>query len=72
MFKGPKRLKTQRRLNGSVMLVEKVVTMPTSAPIRAAALLRQLHLHLLQLMESTLFLLLPSKTMLTGESTMLL
>jgi hypothetical protein len=71
MFKGPMLLRTQCRLNGSVMLVEKEVTMPTSAPIRVHALLRQLCLHLPRLMEPTLFLLLLTRTMLMGESTTL-
>jgi hypothetical protein len=72
MFRGPKLLKTHRRLIASAMLVEKEVTMQTNALIHALTLFRQLHLHLPLLVEPTLFLLLPSRTMPEGESTMLL
>jgi hypothetical protein len=71
MFRGAKLLRTHHRLNGSAMLVEKEVTIPTIAPIHVLALLRQLHLHLPLPVESILFLLLSNKTMLVGESTTL-
>jgi hypothetical protein len=71
MFRGPKLLKTHRRLIRSAMLVERKVTMPTNAPICAITLLKQLHLHQPLPMEPTLFLLLPSRTMPEEESTML-
>jgi hypothetical protein len=44
----------------------------TDAPIRAPMLIRLLLLHLPPLVEPTLFLYLPSRTMLVGDSTMLL
>jgi hypothetical protein len=43
MFRGPKLLKTHRRLIASAMLVEKEVTMQTNALIHALALFKQLH-----------------------------
>jgi hypothetical protein len=71
MFRGPKLLRTHRRLNGSAMLMEKEVTMPINAPILVLVVFRQLHLQLPPSVELFLFLLLPSKTMLVGESTKL-
>jgi hypothetical protein len=72
MFRGPKLLRTHHQLNGSAMRVDKEVTVLITAPIRVLALLRQLHLHLRLPMEPTIFLLLLSRTMLTGEPTTLL
>jgi hypothetical protein len=72
MFRGPKLLKTQCRLNKSAMLVERKVILPFDAPIYAHALISLLQLHLPLLVDPTLFLLLLGKTMLMGESTMLL
>jgi hypothetical protein len=46
--------------------------MPTNAPIHVLALVRQLHLYLHLPVEPTLFLLLLSRTMHVGLSTMLL
>jgi hypothetical protein len=71
-FRGLKLLRTHYTVNGSAMLVGKEVTLPTNAPIRAPAFLKQLYLPLHLPMEPTLFLLLLSRTMLVGESTMLL
>jgi hypothetical protein len=71
MFRGPKLLETQCRLNGSSMLVERKVILPIGAPIHARALIIPLQLHLPLPVEPTLFLLLLGRTMLMGESTML-
>jgi hypothetical protein len=70
MFRGPKLLKTYLRLIGSAMHVVRRVILPISAPIRALTRLNSLYLHLP--VEATLFLLLLSRTMHIGESTMLL
>jgi hypothetical protein len=67
VFRGPRLPKTYLRLIGSAKLVVKEVTIPTSAPIRVSALLKQLCLHLHLTVEPT-----PSRTMHVGESTMLL
>jgi hypothetical protein len=64
-------LRTHYRVNESAMLVERDVIMPTNAPIRTPALLRQLCLPLRLPMESTLFLLLLRRIILMGGSTML-
>jgi hypothetical protein len=69
VFRGPRLLKTYLRLIKSAMHVVRRVILPISAPIHAHALLSSLRLHLP--VEPTLFLLLPSKTMHVGESTML-
>jgi hypothetical protein len=68
MFRGPRLLKTYVQLIGCAMPMVRRVILPISAPIRALALLNSLHLPV----EPTLFLLLPSRTMHVGESTMLL
>jgi hypothetical protein len=52
--------------------VERTDITPTDAPIRAPMLIRLLLLHLPPLVEPILFLYLPSRTMLVGDSTMLL
>jgi hypothetical protein len=72
MFRGPKLLKTQCRLNGSAILVERKVILPIDTPVRAHARISPLQLHLPLPVEQTLFLLLLGKTMHVGESTMLL
>jgi hypothetical protein len=46
MFRGPKLLKTQCRLNESDMLVERNAILPIDAPIRAQARISLLQLHL--------------------------
>jgi hypothetical protein len=71
MFRGPRLLRTQCSLNRGAMVVARRDTLPTNAPTHAL-IPRQLHLHLHLLMEPTLFLLLPSRTMHLGESTILL
>jgi hypothetical protein len=60
------------QLNRSAMPVERKVILPIDAPICAHVLISLLQLHLSQLVEPTLFLLLLGRTMLVGESTMLL
>jgi hypothetical protein len=70
MLRGPKLLKTYLQLIGSAMPAVRRIILPISAPIRALVLLNSLHLHLP--VESTLFLLLPSRTMHVEESTILL
>jgi hypothetical protein len=72
MFRGPKLLKTQCKLNRSAMLVEKKVIMPIDAPIRVHVLINPLQLYLPLPMEPTLFSLLLGRTMLMGQLTMLL
>jgi hypothetical protein len=72
MFRGPKLLKTQCRLDGSAMLVERKVILPINAPICVHARISPLPLHLPLPMEPTLFLLMLGKTILVGQSTMLL
>jgi hypothetical protein len=64
--------KTHCKLIVGATTVEKWDITPTDAPIRAPALIRLLLLHLPLLVEPTLFLLLPSRTMFMGRSTMLL
>jgi hypothetical protein len=59
MFRGPIALRTQCSLNESAIPVARRVILPINAPTHALVP-RQLHLHV----EPTLFLLLPSKTML--------
>jgi hypothetical protein len=58
MFKGPQLLKTQCRRNGSATLVERKVSLPIDAPIRACVPIRLLEVHQPLSMEPTLFLLL--------------
>jgi hypothetical protein len=72
VFRGPKLPKTHCKLIVGSTTVERRDITPTNAPIRAPVPIRLLLLHLLQLVEATLFLLLPSRTMLMGESTILL
>jgi hypothetical protein len=71
MFRELKLLWTQCSLDESAMLVARRVILPTNAPTYAL-IPRQLHLHLHLPVEPTLFLLLPSRTMHVGESTILL
>jgi hypothetical protein len=71
VFRGSKMPKTCCKLIvGATTVVKRDIT-PTNAPIQALVLISPLHLHLPLPVESTLFLLLPSRTMLMGESTML-
>jgi hypothetical protein len=56
MFRGLKLLRTHCRGNKGVLLVGRKATLPTNAPIRTAALLRQLHPPLHLLVEQILFL----------------
>jgi hypothetical protein len=74
MFRGPKLPKIYRKLIVGASTVVKIDIMPTDAPIHVLVLisLLQLQLHLPLPMEPILFWLSPSKTMLVGESTMLL
>jgi hypothetical protein len=71
MLREPKLLQTCCRLNGGVLLVERRVISLTDAATHTHTSTRQLHLHLHLPVEPTLFLLLPSRTTLVGESTML-
>jgi hypothetical protein len=64
--------KTRYKLIIGATTVERRDIIPTDAPIRALVLIRLLLLHLPLPVEPTLFLLLPNKTMLMEESTMLL
>jgi hypothetical protein len=52
--------------------VERRVILQTDAPTRALASIHRLQLYLPQLVEATMFLLPTSRTMLKGESIMLL
>jgi hypothetical protein len=70
MFIEPRLLKTYLWLIGSATPVVRRVILPISAPICALTLLSSLRLHLP--VKPTPFLLLPSRTMNVGESTMLL
>jgi hypothetical protein len=72
MVRGPKLLKTHRRLNGSAMLVERKVILVTNALIHYLTLISQLHIHMPLPMELTLYQLLPNKTTVEAESTMLM
>jgi hypothetical protein len=72
VFRGPKLPKTYCKLIVGATTMERRDLTPVDAPIRAPVLLRRLLLHLPQPVEPTQFLLLLSKTMLMGESTMLL
>jgi hypothetical protein len=72
MFRGPKLLKTHCRLNGSAMYVERKAILLTGALIHYRTLISQLHLHMSLPVELTLYQLLPGKTTLEEESTMLL
>jgi hypothetical protein len=72
VLRGPQLPKTHCKLIVGATTVERRDSMPTDAPICAPALIRLLLLHLPLLVEPTLFLLLPSKTMLVVESTMLM
>jgi hypothetical protein len=72
VFIGPKLPKTRYKLIVGATTVEKRGIMPTDAPIRAPVPIRLPLLHLHLLVEPTLFLLLPNRTMLMGESTILL
>jgi hypothetical protein len=72
VFRGPKLPKIYCKLIIDATTVERRDIMPADAPICAPMLIRLLLLHLTLPMEPTLFLLLPSKTILMGESTMLL
>jgi hypothetical protein len=63
-------VQTYLRLIGCAMPMVRRVILPISAPIHALALLNSMCLHLP--MEPTMFLLLLSRTMHVGESTMLL
>jgi hypothetical protein len=72
VFIGPKLPKTRYKLIVGATTVERRDIIPTDAPIRALVLIRLLLLHLPLPVEPTLFLLLPNKTMLMEESTMLL
>jgi hypothetical protein len=70
MLREPKLLWTSCRLKGGVLLVERRVILLTDAPTRAHMSTRQLQLHPFLPVEPTLFLLLPSRTTLMGESIM--
>jgi hypothetical protein len=72
VFRGPKLPKTRCKLIVGATTMETRDITPNDAPIRAPVPIRLLLLHLPPLVEPTLFLLLPSRTMLMGESTMLL
>jgi hypothetical protein len=69
LLRGPKLPKTHWKLIVGATTVETRDIMPTDVPIRAHVPIRLLLLHLPPLVEPTLFLLLPSRTMLVGEST---
>jgi hypothetical protein len=70
VFRGHKLPKTHSKLIvGATTVVKRDIT-PTDAPIHALVLINPLQLHLSLPVEPTLFLLLPSKTMPVGESTM--
>jgi hypothetical protein len=70
MFRGLKPLRTHYRGNESASLVERNVTLPTNAPTRAAALLRQLRPPLHLPVRQILFLLLLGRTMFMERSIM--
>jgi hypothetical protein len=72
MFRGPKVLKTHHRLNGSAMPVERKVILVTDALIHYRTLISQLHIHMPLPMELTLYQLVPDKTTVEAESTMLM
>jgi hypothetical protein len=59
-------------LKGDVSLVERNVILLIDAPTHTLVLISPLQLHLPLLVEPALFLLLSRRTMLKGESTMLL
>jgi hypothetical protein len=70
IFRVLRLLRTQCSLNKSAMPVVRRVILPMNAPTHALVP-RQLHVQLHLPIEPTLFLLLPSRTMHVGESTML-
>jgi hypothetical protein len=67
VFRGPKLPKTRDKLIVGATTMVKRDIMPTDAPMRALMLISPLQLHLPLPMETTLFLLLPSRTMPVGE-----
>jgi hypothetical protein len=72
MFRGPKLPKTCCKLIVGASTVVKRDIIPTDAPIRALVLINPLQLHLPLPVEPIRFQLPPSRTMLVGESTMLM
>jgi hypothetical protein len=72
VFLGPMLLQTCCRMNGDALPVERRVISLTDAPTHPHAPTYQLLLHLPLPVEPTMFLLLPSRTMFMGRSTMLL
>jgi hypothetical protein len=72
VFRGHKLSKTHYKLIVGATTMERRDIMPIDAPIRTPMLIRLLLLLLPLPVEPTLFLLLPSRIMLMGESTMLL
>jgi hypothetical protein len=72
VFRGSKLSKTRCKLIVGATTMERRDIIPTDVPICALVLIRLLLLHLPLPVEPTLFLLLPSRTMLMGESTMLM
>jgi hypothetical protein len=71
MFRGLKLPRTCRKLVVGASTMAKRGIMPTDAPTRALVLISPLQLHLPLLVEPIMFRLPPSRTMLMGESTML-
>jgi hypothetical protein len=71
-YKGPRLSKAHYKQIEGATTVETRDIMPTIAPIRVPMPIRLLLLHLPPLVEPTLFQLLPRRTMLMKESTMLL
>jgi hypothetical protein len=71
MFRGAKLPKTHYKLIVGAITMERRDITPTDAQIDAPVPIKLLLLHLPPLVEPTPFLLLPSKTMLMGESTIL-
>jgi hypothetical protein len=72
VFRGPKLLQMHCRLNGGVLLVGRMIISLIDTPIHAPVLIRLLQLYLPLPVEPILFLLLSSRTMFMGRSTMLL
>jgi hypothetical protein len=72
MFRGPKLTKTYNKLIIGASTVVKKDIMSTNAQISALVLISPLQLHLPLPVKPILFRLPPSRTMLVGESTMLL
>jgi hypothetical protein len=71
VFRGPKLSKTHYELIVATTTVERRDIMTTDAPVRTSVLIRLLLLYLPLPVEPTLSLLLPSRTMLVEELTML-